>query len=453
MGLADRLIPQSLKGAFSKPTEQRAVQGFKTFTEYTPTFSSFNGSIYEKDQTRAIIECIATSCSKLKPEFVTPEGSAGSLPRVQRLVTSWPNDMQTWDEFLKLVVSRLLVDTTAYIVPGYDERDHGVVALYSMKPSYAEVIEYDGEPWIRFHLPVGEPQAFPFYDVAILTRFQMESDIFGGGNRPLTPTLRLMDAQRQAEEIALQTGADIRFIGKLTTITHEDDVRKKRDRFAESNLSSANKSGLMLYDSTIEDLKQVQSQHYTIDPEEMERIDKSLYAYFTINEKILNGSYTEQEWAAFYESCIEPKAIMIGNAITKMLLTPTQVRKGNRFMLSSSYLEYATPESKLKVVSAMLDRGVYTFNQALDVFQLPHVPGGDVRMIRGEYYLIDKDNNIIAESGGRTDHETNYVDDDDGEGDDVLDDAGDLDGEDEIEKLSRELAKLAQRSLKSLPNG
>ncbi len=447
MGLLDRLVPQSLKSRFDRPSELLPVQGYKTFTEQSPFFHSWDGTLYEQAQTRAIIECIATACSKLKPEFVTPEGSQGSIPRVQKLFTAWPNDVMDWPTFLRRVFTILLTETTAYVVPGYDDRDGSIISLWPMKPSYTEVVDYEGEPWMRFHLLTGEVQAYPFYDVAILTRFQLDSDIYGGGNKPLTPTLRLMDAQRQAEEIALKTGADIRFIGKLTTLTHEDDLEKKRNRFAESNLSPRNKSGLMLYDSTIDELKQVNPQNFTIDPDEMSRIDKALYSYFTINEKILSASFTEAEWAAFYELCIEPKAIALGAALTKMLLTPTQVRKGNHIMFSSGYLEYATPESKLKVATNGLDRGVYTINEVRDIFQLPHIPGGDVRMIRGEYYIIDDLNNIIAESGGKSKHDTttHTVDQ---PSDDDTDTYDDSDVADEIDDLTRRLVALMEKRAK-----
>lgn len=411
LGLLDKIVPKSVKALFSK-SDQRVVSQFKTITEYSPSFSTWDGSLYEQALTRAIVERIAVACSKLKPEFVTPDGSAGSIPRVQRLITSWPNDMMTWPNFLRRVSTLLMVDTVAYVVPQYDERDaQAVVGLWPMKPSYTEVVEYEGEPWFRFHTPTGEVQAFPFYDVAIITRFQYESDIFGSGNIPLTPTLRLMDAQRQAEEIALKTGADIRFIGKLSGMVHEKDMERKRDRFSETNLSTSNKSGLLLYDQTFENIEQIKSEHYTVDPDEMERINKTLYAYFGVNEDILNSSYDERTWNSFYESVVEPFAIELGEKLSQILLTGTQVRKGNRIMFSSSYLEYASTDSKIKVAQLLTTSGLGTRNEVRDIFQLPRVRGGDVYMVRGEYYMIDEDNNIIAESGGHGDHETTWYDD------------------------------------------
>ena len=410
------------------------MQGYKTFTEYSPSFTSWDGTVYEYSKTRAIIERIAISCSKLKPEFVTPDNSGGALPRVQRMVQSFPNDMMTWPELLKRSATILYVDTVCYIVPQYDSRDvNAVIGLWPMKPLYTQLVEYEGEPWLRFHLPNGETQAFPFYDVAILTRFQLDSDIFGGGNMPLTPTLRLMDAQRQAEEIALKTGADIRFIGKMTTPMQEDDLRRYRDRFARDNFGPSNKSALLLHDTRIDQLQQLKNENFTIDTEEMERIDKALYSYFGINEKILNSEYDEQVWNAFYENVVEPFAIQLGEKLSQVLLTPTQVRKGNRIMFSSSYLEYASTDSKIKVANLLTSTGTGTRNEVRDIFQLPRTENGDVYMVRGEIYVMDTDNNIIAESGGHSHHDT----------DDPIDDLSDLDEPepDETDELSRALGK------------
>lgn len=404
LGLISRFV-SSVRSLF----DRRSDQAYGTFTEHAPAFSVMDRNLYAHAQTRAIVERIAVACSKLRPEFVKPDGSEGSLPRVQRIFESRPNDMMSWPDLLRRLATITYVDTTAYVVPEYDRRDGSVIGLWPMKPAYTELVEYEGEPWLRFHLETGDVMAYEFYDVAILTRFQLESDVFGGGNQPLTPTLRLMDAQRQAEQLALQTGADIRFIGKLSGMVHESDMEKKRDRFSASNLGPANKSALMVYDQTWEDIHQLEPQHFTIDPDEMERIDKALYTYFGINEKVLTSDFDEHVWNAFYENVVEPFGIMLGQRLTMMLLTPTQMRKGNHVMFSSGYLEYASVDSKIKVANLFMTAGIATVNEVRDIFQLPRIPGGDVRMVRGEYYVLDLENNIIAESGGRSEHDSTNV--------------------------------------------
>jgi hypothetical protein len=106
------------------------------------------------------------------------------------------------------------------------------------------------------------------------------------------------------------------------------------------------------------------------------------------------------------------------------MLTPTQVRKGNRIMFSSSYLEYASTDSKIKVANLLTTTGSGTRNEVRDIFQLPHVEGGDVFTLRGEFYMVDDENNVVAESGGHSQHDSSWYDHD-GWGDDTSDDTND----------------------------
>ena len=49
-------------------------------------------------------------------------------------------------------------------------------------------------------------------------------------------------------------------------------------------------------------------------------------------------------------------------------------------------MEYASNVTKINVVTNLVDCGIMTTNQALDVFQMPQIgPDGDKRIIRGEY--------------------------------------------------------------------
>ena len=59
---------------------------FKMLNGYSPTFTSFNGGVYEMDLTRVAINNFATHCSKLKPEI---EGSAAK--HLERVLQYKPN--------------------------------------------------------------------------------------------------------------------------------------------------------------------------------------------------------------------------------------------------------------------------------------------------------------------------------------------------------------------------
>ena len=385
MGFLSKFFPQTPRQDLS-----RYQSGYKTFTEWQPAFNTWSGSLYEQALTRACVERYATACSKLKPEVL---GSDNCKPSVRKLFETWPNDSMSWPTFLKRVATLLETDTTAYVIPS--EENGRITGLHPMKPDYAEVCEYHGRPWMIFHLATGDVLPIEFEKVAILTKFQYQSDVFGGGNGALDATLTLMDAQRQAEELALKNGARIRFIGKVTGLVKEGDLEKKRDRFATMNLSHQNSSGLLVYDNTFDSVKQVDERQYTIDTDEMERIDKSVYSYFGINERILTNQFTEEEWGAYYESKVEPFAIMLSEALTKVLYTAVERRHGNYVMFSSNRLEYASNASKRNMVRDMVDRGVMNINEAREVLQLPPIEGGDVFFARGEY----KDAQGIGQQG------------------------------------------------------
>lgn len=423
MGVLSKFFPQ---GRQYVPTTSR----YTTLTESAPSFASWNGTAYDHPMTRAAVERFASACSKLKPESV---GSKTCKPNVRKLFDTWPNELMTWPAMLARTATIFDMDTTAFVVPGLD-RDLNTVALFPLKPARTDIVEYEGEPWCVFTLLNGEVVAIELSRVAIISKFQYKSDFFGSGNDVMTPVLALMDAQRQAEQQAVQNGARIRFIGKASGMTHGDDLAKKREAFFVDNLSQANRTGLMLYDNTFEDIKQIDEKRFIIEKDEMDRVSKQVYDYFGINDAIMDNDFTEEQWGAWYESRVEHFALLLSEALTKALFTTNEVQRGNRVMFSSSRLEYASNKTKLQVIKELGGMGVLNINQSLEIMQLPPIAGGDARIVRGEYYLIDEDNNVIAESGGHsgsgTDHSVGWDDDDaidgpnrparDGDGDGII---------------------------------
>ncbi len=378
-----RNLSDKIFGKADKSKSIASAPYFQTFTEYSPQFTSYQGNIYEQALTRAAVEKFATSCMKLKPEIV---GSA--KPRIHRAIKDAPSQFMSWPKFLARLATILEVDTTAYVVPVYDDKLN-IVGIHPLKAEYSEILEFRGEPWIRFHFATGETAALELRNVCILTKFQYESDYFGSGNDALLSTLKLMHAQEQAQEAAINNGAKIRFIAQAPGQMRPEDIESKRKLFAESNLSSSNTSGLMIYDTSFSSVKQIDEHHYTIDPKEMERIKDNVHTYFGINDSVLKNDYNEDVWGSYYEGKIEPFAIQLSDGLTQMLFTHRERLAGNCITFSANRLAFASNASKRNMVRDMVDRGIMTLNEARDVLQLPHLPGGDVVVIRGEYKTAD----------------------------------------------------------------
>lgn len=416
MGLLDRIFGKRRREEAGRP-----LRAYQTVTEDYPYFStSYNGEIYEQELTRAAIERFASACSKLKPEIV---GDAS--PTTRKLVETRPNDYMTWPTFLSRLATLFEVDDTAFVVPSFKRDMQTVDGLWPLRCEFAEVLEYRGEPWVRFHFATGETSAIELRYVVVLAKFQYTSDFFGEPNC-LDTTLDLIDTQAQAEKAAMRNGAKIRFIGSLAGQVREEDIEDKRKRFVASNLSSDNAGGLLLYDSTFSDLKQVEPYSYTIDEEEMERIEDNVCNYFGISKAILQNDYDEDTWGAWYEGRVEPFCLKLGEGLTNMLFTRTQVVHGNRVSFSSNRLEYASNASKRNMVRDMVDRGIMTINEGREVLQMPPVEGGDIRVIRGEYIdasTLVLDSGVVTVTDGDLTEEVDDSDADAGGDDDEYKDS------------------------------
>lgn len=391
MGFLDIFRPRNRED--SKKVQSATT--FQTITEYNPVFSTWDGQLYEKALTRAAVEKSSVLASKLKPQVI---GSA--KPRIRRAVETAPNKYMTWPKMIGRLMTIMLTDNTVAVVPSLDHNLE-VTGLFPLKFESAEVVEYAGEPWIRFYLGSGETMPIELSRVCLLTRFQYESDFFGTRNDALKSTLALMDFQEQAQEQAIKNGAKIKFIAAANGSMRPEDMEAKRKKFAEDNLSAKNTTGLMLYDNTFDSMKQVEPYSYTVDNSEMERIEDNVYSYFGINKAILQSDYSEEQFGAFYESQIEPFAVQLGEGLTQMLFTQRERANGNAIMFSANRLEYASNASKRNMIRDMLDRRVMTINEAREILQLPPVPGGDVFVERGEYVTFDIDGNVITQTGGR----------------------------------------------------
>ena len=127
----------------------------------------------------------------------------------------------------------------------------------------------------------------------------------------------------------------------------------------------------------------------TVDADQMKIIRESVFEYFGVNEDVLENKAYGDSWAAFYEGAIEPFAIQFSDVMTKMLFTLREQTEGNMIMATANRLQYLSNADKLNVSSQMIDRGILTINDVREIWNMPPVDGGDVRIIRGEYYNAD----------------------------------------------------------------
>lgn len=380
MGLFDKLFTPKAK----KDSQQ--VEGyFKTLNAYTPSFTTYDGGIYEMELTRAAINAFATACSKLKPEM---QGKA--YKNLEKQLQFAPNPYMDTSKFLYRLATILSVNTTAYIIPLYANDYETIVGYYPILPQNTEVVSVGGEAWLRYTFSNGQKAAIEMSKVGTLTQYQYRNDFFGDGNAALLPTLSIMDVQKQGMEEAIKQSATIRFMAKLGNVLRPEDIEAERNRFSKQNLSSDNQSGVMMFDSKYSDVKQIDSKPFIVDAEQMKLIQTNVYNYFGVNEDILQNKFDENTWNAFYEGKVEPFALQLGLVMTNMTYTKNEIAFGNAIVLTSNRMQYASNATKLQVSSQMFDRGIFSQNDIFDIWNMAHVEGGDKRYIRREYVEVSK---------------------------------------------------------------
>lgn len=357
---------------------------FKMLDGYTPVFHSWQGSIYESELVRASINAVATHVSKLKVEI---HGSAKRA--LQTKLRKGPNEWQTWGQWLYRTATILMVHNTAFIVPVFD-RFGEPSGVYTVLPDRCEVIDYKGTPYLRYEFKSGETAAIELEYCGILNRFQYRSDLFGENNRAMIPTMDLIKIQNKGIEESVKNAASYRFSARLTNFTNGDDLAKERKRFTKENFSSESEGGgMLLFPNTYTDIKQLDSKPFVVDAAQMKQIKDNVFFYFGVNEDVLENKAFGDAWNAFYEGAVEPFAIQLSDVLTKMIFTFREQGEGNLVMATSNRLQYMSNADKLNVSAQLLDRGMLTLNEAREIWNLPPLEGGDVRIIRGEYYNAD----------------------------------------------------------------
>ena len=380
MGLFDRI--------FGKAPAPRGDYGgwWKLLNGYEPHFTTFGGNIYESERVRSAIDAIARHCSKLA---VTTQGAA--RPALQAKLKHAPNEYMAWSKFLYRLATVLYVHNTAFIVPVYDTYGEPS-GIFPVLPDRCEVVQYgeDKTPYLRYRFSWGETAAIELSYCGILTRFQYKSDLFGETNRPLLPTMELVNIQNQGIREGVKSAATYRWVAQLSNFSKAEDLANERRRFTEENFGKdANSNGLLLFPNTYKDIKQVESKPFIVDADQMKVIDNAVFDYFGVNEDVLQNKAYGDKWSAFYEGCIEPFAVQLAEVLTQMFFTLRERSSGNLVSVTANRLQYMSNADKLAVSSQLLDRGIMSINDVREIWQLPPVEGGDVRIIRGEYYNAD----------------------------------------------------------------
>lgn len=389
---------QWLFGDDTEPKVMKNAEQFKLLTAYEPIFTNHYGSIYENALVRSAIEAKARHISKLKVEL---QGEA--QPNLKARIKHNPNDWMTYPQFLARCSTILDCTNNLFIVPVQNEYLE-TIGFFPVLPDKVKLIEDKNKKlWLRYTFRNNQSGIVEFDRCAYLNKHQYKSDFFGDNNHALDNTMDLISIQDQGIKEAVKNSASYRFMARVSNFTSPDDLAEERQRFSRENLSGEN-GGLLLFPNTYTDIRQIESNPYNIDAEQMQLIQKNVYDYFGVNENIIQGKATSDELDAFFNSAIEPFAIALSEALSRAIYTERERSFGNHVYVNANRLQYMSQTAKVQVARELGDRGILTINEIRELFNYSPLPNGDVAYIRGEYKLTE------GESADGTNGETTTED-------------------------------------------
>ena len=385
MGLISMIFGRAPKSA---PADSR----FETLTAYQPVFRSWGGQIYESELVRAAVDAKARHVGKLQYHM---EGTARL--KLYTATKTAPNPWYTWPQFLERCSNIYEVQNNLFIVPLLD--DLGEVAGYfPALPSTCEVIDRSGEPYLKYTFNGGQKRSVPLRRCAIVTRHQLTDDIFGEKNSALLPTMELVNMVNQGIMEGVKNGATYRFMAQLTGKAFDEDLRKERERFDKNNFQTGG-GGLLLFGNQFTNVQQLKQEGYKVDADQMKMIQESVENYFGVSEKVIRNEATGDELDAIFHGAIEPFAIKLSDALSRMVFTERERNGGNAIMFTANRLQYMNIGSKISMAQQLGDRGVLTIDEIRELFNYAPLPdgAGAYTPIRGEY------KNVKDEDGGEED--------------------------------------------------
>lgn len=344
-------------------------------------FNKFGGNAYSNDIFRGAIDSIARNIGKLKPRHIIRYDGVvkdGNI-NLNYILNTRPNPFIDSYSFLYKLVTHYYLYNNAF---AFIERDFNgsLKAIYNISPLNMEYLsDKNNNLYCKFIFNNGQSYTLPFGDVIILRRHFNKDDLLGDTNNAINPTLEVAHMQNQGMEKSIENGAKIRGILKLTQVLAPEKIKSEKERFIKDYLSPENNGGIISLDSKME-YQPLEDKPINVDTLQVEHIKTRIYEYLGISEKIVNSTYNESEWSAFYESVIEPFSLQLALELTHKLFTKREISFGNQVILEANRLQFASNKSKTEMLKEIMPLGILSINQALEILNLPPINDGDKRL-------------------------------------------------------------------------
>lgn len=377
-----------------KPTQidSNKYTNAQLINSYTNFITNYNAEIYNDLAVRSCVDTIARHVAKLKPVHIIQDDNGRNTQKsaINNLLANRPNIYMSTSDFLYKIASQLLYYGNAFVYIQKDNKQN-INGFYPVDFTSCELKEYDNNLYLKFNFNNAKNIVIPYTDIIHIRRNYSTHDLLGqDAYKPLLETLTNLSKSRQSISNKVENGGKISGILKLSGMVSQSEWKTKAELFADWFKSSTSKSGGVATIDSTADFIPVSTKAESAEEAQLKYLQSEVYSYFGINEAIVNGSYNETEWQAFYESIIEGIKIQLSQEFTAKVFTQKEKEYGNIIDFNSNRLTYASTTNKVNMVKELGALGLLTTNEARELFDLPPVEDGDKRLVSLNYINADK---------------------------------------------------------------
>ena len=365
-----------------KPKQPQAV------IEINNSFSSFTGTAYQAAAFRAAVDAIGRHTAKLQAHSTDSS--------LETLLNTAPNAYMSGYDLLYKTAAAYYTHNNAFILLARNDGGR-ISAVYPITPQSVEFLPgTDGAIYLECLFSDGKKATFPYGDIVHLRRHFLTGDLLGDSNAPLFPLLDTAQTLNQGIAASVKNGTSIRGVLKFTSLVNPSQVKAEKEQFVTDYFNPSNSGGIAATDQRFEFVP-TNISPYSIPQEQIEAVNKQIFDYLGVSPKIISGSYTENEFSAFYESVVEPFALQLSQEF--------KLKSGSDITFTAERMEFSSANTKIKLLHEAAPLGLITINEARKLLALPPVADGDKRLQSLNYVSAENADAYQLEESEVTDHD------------------------------------------------
>ena len=359
---------------FGNKKQKIYEQTLQLMSGFNATYTDISDNIKDNIIAKECINAIATHCAKMMPRHYKRSGQLKTeINRdINYIVSCKPNPFMTVYQFLYKIVSLWLSQNNEFIYIDIDDKGY-LRGLYPLNPLFCTLIEYENEIWLKFQFLNGNTYYVKYSRIIHLRDYYIDHDFYGDSNDVLMSAIETQTVADDGIKNAIKISTSLRGIIKAqNAMLKNKDIQDMRDTFVNDLLKST--SGIAGLDARM-DFKEINIEPVLLNKEQLEMVNGNIYGYFMISPKIIKSEYTADEWNAFYESVLEPRAIQMGQAFTNAIFGDKAIKDGHCIEFSVNRIKYAKTDTKISLIKEAGSLGLLTVDEGREILDLPAIGG------------------------------------------------------------------------------